>query len=194
MWHCVTGWVVPCVLKPWCLHLQGSGGSRKFHFYWSIFILKVKDTTVLQNIRNHLHSDTPALPRRPEFLVTPLWEQNVLYSLVWFDVDLHVSFGAYSYWNFIHKCAAVPVATSACSYCDWIHECTLFQWTFSSQDIEGRFLQLCWEAAQQLYYFYSKFALIICSGTVICMAVDIWTVWRFTRCFYFILCHILIGG
>jgi hypothetical protein len=51
----------------------------------------------------------------------------------------------------------------------WFVNVLLFQWTFSSQDIQGRFLQLCWEAAQQLYYFYSKFALLICSGTVIYM-------------------------
>lgn len=40
----------------------------------------------------------------------------------------------------------------------------LLQWTFSSQDIQGGFLQLCWEAAQQLYYFYSKFTHLLCSA------------------------------
>jgi hypothetical protein len=38
---------------------------------------------------------------------------------------------------------------------------TLFQWTFSSQNIQGRFLQLHWKAAQQLYHFYSELTHLI---------------------------------
>jgi hypothetical protein len=44
---------------------------------------------------------------------------------------------------------------------------TLLQWTFSSQDIQGRLLQLRREAAQQLYYFYSKFTPLICLAAVV---------------------------
>jgi hypothetical protein len=44
---------------------------------------------------------------------------------------------------------------------------TLFQWTFSSQNIQGRLLQLRREAAQQLYYFYSKLTPLICLAAVV---------------------------
>jgi hypothetical protein len=66
----------------------------------------------------------------------------------------------------------------------------LFQWTFSSQDIQGRFLQLCREAAQQLYYFYSRYTPVICSGIVIYVIINIGALCRCKRYFYFILCHL----
>jgi hypothetical protein len=51
----------------------------------------------------------------------------------------------------------------------------LFQWTFSSQDIQGRLLQLRREAAQQLYYFYSKFTPLICLAAVVFIIIVVYS-------------------
>jgi len=63
-----------CPVFGWTL-VPSSSRVRWFKnssFLLDCFYLGGKGTTALQTIRNHLLSDTPAHPRRPESLVTPL--------------------------------------------------------------------------------------------------------------------------
>lgn len=79
MCHCVTGWVVPEILKDWsaCIFRVKQAKSKQPFCLW-LCNPEDKGTTILHNVWNHSPSDTVSLPRRHESLAKLLWELHNL--------------------------------------------------------------------------------------------------------------------
>jgi hypothetical protein len=89
MYHCVTGWVVPDILKDWsaCIFRVKQAKSKQPFHLW-ICNPEGKDTTILHSVWNYSPNDTMSHPRRPESLAKLLWELHNLQlrqhsTLIW---------------------------------------------------------------------------------------------------------------